>query len=105
MPTKVKIEVDAETAELLEARAKARGLSVANLLAELAGGEALASPELEAMREAGEGPWAPEVLAEDERRLADFHRTREALPWSDVKAWLQSWGTPQELSAPKPRKL
>jgi hypothetical protein len=57
------------------------------------------------MREAGEGPWAPEIFAEDARRLADFHRTRQAVPWAEVKAWMQSWGTTQELPAPKPRKL
>lgn len=105
MSTKVKIEIDAGTAELLEARAKARGLSVADLLADLAGAEALLPPALESQREAGEGPWAPEVLAEDARRLADFRSTREALPWDDVKAWVQSWGTPQEQPVPKARKV
>lgn len=57
------------------------------------------------MRNAGEGPWAPEALAEDARRLAEFRRTREALPWNDVKTWMRTWGTPNELPAPKPRKL
>ena len=33
------IEVDTETADLLEARAAARGMSVAELLADLAGSE------------------------------------------------------------------
>ncbi len=105
MNAKVKIEVDAQTAELLKARASARGLSVADLLADLAGDENLLPPALAAMRAAGDGPWAPEILAEDARRLAEFHRTREAISWGEVKAWMQSWGTPQELSRPKPRKL
>ncbi len=70
------IEVDAKTADVLEARAAARGLSV-----------------------------SPGVLAEDARRLADFQRTREAMPWEDVLAWMRSWGTPDELPPPKPRKL
>jgi hypothetical protein len=52
-----------------------------------------------------DGPWAPAVLAEDARRLADFRRAREAVPWEDVKAWMQSWGTAAELSGAKPRKL
>jgi hypothetical protein len=39
------------------------------------------------------------------RRLAEFLRTREALPWNDVKAWIQTWGAPSELPAPTPRKL
>jgi len=105
MNAKVKIEIDAQTADLLKARAAARGMSVGDLLADLASDENLLPPELEAMRNAGEGPWSPEILAEDARRLAEFHRTREAVPWDDVKAWMQSWGTPQELPAPKPRKL
>lgn len=105
MGAKVNIEVDAGTAELLRARAKARGMSVADLLADLAGSESPLPPALEAMRTSGEGPWAPNLLAEDARRLAEFQRTREALPWDDVKAWMRSWGTPQEMPPPKPRKL
>lgn len=105
MNAKVKIEVDARTAELLEARASARGLSVADFVADLASNDDLLPPALEALRAAGEGPWAPDVLAEDRRRLAEFQRTRECVPWDDVKAWMVSWGTPEELPAPKPRKL
>lgn len=105
MNAKVKIEIDAQTADLLKARAAARGMSIGDFLADLAGGENLLPPALEAMRIAGDGPWSPETLAEDARRLAEFHSTREALPWDDVKAWMLSWGTPGELPAPKPRKL
>lgn len=105
MNKKVKIEVDAQTADLLEARASARGMSVADLLADLAGDDNVLPADLDAMRAAGDGPWAPDILAEDARRLAEFHRTREALPWDEVKAWMQSWGTPRELPVPKSRKL
>jgi hypothetical protein len=105
MPAKVKIEIDAHTADLLAARAAGRGLSVGELVADLLGDDGLLPPDLEALRHAGEGPWAPEVLAEDARRLAEFHRTREGVPWDEVKAWMQSWGRPNELPAPKPRKL
>src|SRR5262245_58839981 len=105
MNEKVRIEVDEATALVLEARAAARGISVAQLLADLAGTDSVLPPELRAHRDAGAGPWAPEILAEDERRLADFQRAREAVPWEDVKAWMQSWGTPDELPVPKPRKL
>jgi plasmid stabilization system protein ParE len=80
MSSKVTIEVDAQTAELLKARASARGISVADLLADLAGEEAPLPPALNAMRAAGEGPWAPDMLAEDARRLAEFRRTRDAIP-------------------------
>jgi predicted transcriptional regulator len=99
------IEVDEATAEVLEARAAARGMSVSALLADLAGaGEALPT-DMRDMRDAGDGPWAPDVLAEDARRLAEFQRTREAAPWDEVKAWLESWGTPNELPTPKPHRL
>jgi hypothetical protein len=100
-----KIEVDAETADVLEARAAARGLTVSQLIADMIEAEEVLPPDLLEMREPGRGPWAPEVLAEDARRLAEFQRTREAVPWDEVKAWMQSWGTPNELPAPKPRKL
>jgi predicted transcriptional regulator len=100
-----KIEIDARTAELLEARAAARGMTVSQLLADLMDAEEALSPALVEMREAARGPWAPEVLAEDARRLAEFQRTREAVPWDEVKAWMQSWGTANELPPPKPRKL
>jgi hypothetical protein len=64
-----KIEVDAETAELLEARAAALGISVSPLLAELAGNEPVLPPDLAQLRAKGEGPWSPESLAEDARRV------------------------------------
>lgn len=105
MNTKVSIEIDARTAELLQARAAARGIGVSELLADLAGGDNALPADLEAMRRAGEGPWAPDVLAEDARRLAEFQRTRDGVPWDEVKVWMQSWGTPDERPAPRLRKL
>jgi hypothetical protein len=105
MNERVRIEVDEATALLLEARAAARGMTVAELIAELAGTREALSADLQVLRDAGDGPWAPEILAEDARRLADFHRTRQAVPWDDVRAWMQTWGTPHELPVPKPRKL
>ena len=106
MNTKLRaIEVDAETAGLLEARASARGLSVSELLADIATTDALLPPELESMRESGTGPWSPETLAEDARRLADFARTREGVPWSEVEAGMKCWRTGRELDPPKPRQL
>jgi hypothetical protein len=105
MNTKVTIQIDERTAELLQARAAARGIGVSELLADLAGGDNALPANLEAMRLAGEGPWAPDVLAEDARRLAEFQRTREGVPWDEVKVWMQSWGTPTERPAPRPRKL
>ena len=106
MNTRIRtIEVDERTAEVLEARAVARGLSVAELIADLAWAVETLPPDLQAQYDNGEGPWSPEVLAEDARRLAEFERTRQGIPWEEVKAWMQSWGTPDELPPPKPRKL
>jgi hypothetical protein len=99
------IEVDARTADLLEARAAARGLSVSELLADLAAGNELLPADLEAARAAGKGAWAPEVLAEDARRLAEFKRSREGVPWHEIEIWMKSWGTAHEMPAPAPRKL
>jgi hypothetical protein len=100
-----KIEVDVETADLLEARATARGISVAELLADIACNEEVLPADLAAMRKSGEGPWSPEALEEDARRLAEFERIRVGAPWDEVKIWMQSWGTPNELPPPKSRKL
>ncbi len=99
------IEVEAATADLLEARAAARGMSVSDLLADLAGVEEALPAGLLAMRSAGQGPWSPEILAEDARRLADFQRAREGVPWDEIKTWMRSWGTPNELPSPKARRL
>jgi hypothetical protein len=99
------IEIDAETADLLEARAASRGLSLAELLADLASNAQALPADLAAMRAHGEGPWSQESLKEDARRLAEFRGTRMGVPWDDAKAWLASWGTPRELPRPKPRKL
>ena len=99
------IEVDERTADLLEARAVARGITVRELLADLAANEESLSADLATMRAHGLGPWSPEVLAEDARRLAEFERTRMGVPWDEVKAWMDRWGPPGEQPAPKPRKL
>jgi hypothetical protein len=99
------IEIDAEIADRLEARAAALGISVSQLIAELSGAGAAFPPDLEAMRREGRGPWSREALAEDDRRWAEFQRTGEAVPWEEVHAWMESWGTPEELPPPKPRKL
>ena len=53
----------------------------------------------------GEGPWSPRALEEDARRLAEFERNRMGAPWDEVKAWMRSWGAPNELPPPKSRKL
>jgi hypothetical protein len=93
------IEVDMQTAELLEARAVARGMTVSELLADIACNEDVLPADLAEMRAKGEGPWSAGALEEDARHLAEFERTRMGVPWDEVKTWMDSWGTP------KPRKL
>jgi hypothetical protein len=100
-----KIEVDTETADLLAARAAALGISVADLLADLACNGSVLPPDLAEMRARREGPWSPQSLEEDAQRLAEFERTRMGVPWEEVATWLQSWGTPNRLPTPKPRRL
>lgn len=104
-PNLRKIEVDAETAELLEARAAARRMTVAELLSDLAANGASLPPELLALRARSEGPWSSAALAEDAQRLADYERAHAAVPWDEVKLWLESWGTAAELPPPRPRRL
>ena len=101
-----KIEVDAETAELLEARAAALGISVSALLAELAGNEPVLPPPFRRTC----APTVKDVVtrnisADDAHRLAEFERTRIGVPWDEARAWLESWGTPNALPPPAPRKL
>src|SRR6201999_226677 len=82
------IEVDTQTADLLEARANARGISVAELLADMACNEEALPAGLSKQRAESQGAWSPDALAEDARRLAEFERTRQGVPWADIKAWL-----------------
>jgi predicted transcriptional regulator len=44
-------------------------------------------------------------IAEDRRRLDAFHATGRAVPLDDVKAWVASWGSSDELARPVPRKI
>jgi predicted transcriptional regulator len=87
------IEVDEETALLLEARAGERGMTVSEFLAD-------AVEWLDAVIVIDE----PDV-EEDIRRLEEFERTGLAVPGDEVKAWIDSWGTADELPRPQPRKI
>jgi predicted transcriptional regulator len=99
------IELDADTATALEELAAARNMTLAEFLAKVVEEEQSLPASFGALRETGRGPWAPEILAEDARRFADFERSGEGVPWDEIRAWMRSWGTPNELSPPKPRKL
>lgn len=99
------IEVDVKTAKRLDAMAEELDLTVAELVAELAGEAAALPKPLEKLRKAGRGPWAPSVLTEDARRAEAFERTGKGVPWNEVRDWMRSWGTARELPMPKSRKL
>jgi DNA-binding transcriptional MerR regulator len=44
-------------------------------------------------------------IEEDRRRLRKFERMRMGIPLHEVKAWVESWGTGDELPAPKARRI
>jgi predicted transcriptional regulator len=44
-------------------------------------------------------------VEEDIRRLEEFARNRLGVPWDEVRAWMESWGTANELPPPQPRKI
>jgi predicted transcriptional regulator len=77
------IEVDETTATLLRERADARGISVAELVADMT---ALADTPVEI---------SPEDLADLDRQMAAIDSGEEpTFPHDDVARWLQTWGTP-----------
>jgi len=42
---------------------------------------------------------------EDRRRYDAFRRDGRAVPLDEVKVWVASWGTSEELPRPQPRKV
>ena len=78
MSTKTEsIEVDSEIAAVLKARAAERGISVAEVVAELV------------------PPSDDELVAELDRRWAAIEAGEPTIPHDEVRAWLQTWGTPE----------
>jgi hypothetical protein len=43
-------------------------------------------------------------IGEDRRRLDAFNQTHAAVPLDEVKNWVASWGSANELSRPVPRR-
>ena len=86
------LEIDADTDARLREMATERGQEVAAVLAEAV---ALLDSVIDL-----EGP----DVAEDRRRYDEFKRTRLAVPLDEVKAWVASWGSADELPRPRPRK-
>ena len=87
------LQIDAETDARLQQMAAERGQEVAALLAEAV---ALLDSVVDI---SGPDP------GEDRRRYDAFLRDRRAVPLDEVKAWITSWGTSDELPRPQPRKV
>lgn len=87
------LDIDADTDARLRQLAAERGQDVAAVLAE-------AVALLDSVVDIA-GP----DLAEDRRRLDEFKRTRQAVPLDEIKAWVASWGSGNELPPPQPRKI
>ncbi|WFU72989.1 MULTISPECIES: hypothetical protein [unclassified Bradyrhizobium] len=87
------LEIDADTDARLREIASERGKDVATVLAEAV---ALLDSVIDLS-----GP----DLAEDRGRYEEFKRTGLAVPLDDVKAWVASWGSVNELPRPQPRKI
>ncbi len=75
------IEVDQATADTLRTRAAERGISVAQLLAEIAS-------------ESGSVAADAADIAELDRRWAKVIAGEATVPHDDVVRWLDTWGTP-----------
>ena len=86
------LDIDKDTDARLREMAAERGQDVAAVLAE-------AVALLDSVVDIA-GP----DIAEDRRRLDEFRSTRLAVPLEDVKAWVASWGSANELARPTPRK-
>lgn len=82
MTVKVRtIEIDAETADALEARAAARGVSITALIEELMGVD--------------RGPGLAEAdPAELDRRWQAIEAGEQTVPHEKVVRWLEGWGKP-----------
>jgi hypothetical protein len=87
------LDIGADTDARLREMASERGQEVAAVLAE-------AVPLLDFVVDIA-GP----DIAEDRRRLDAFKRTRAAVQLDDVKGWVASWGSADELPSPTARKV
>ncbi len=85
---KRKIEVDDATASALEARAAARGTSVASIVSELVA------------REDETVPVADGEIAELDRRWAAARGGEGTVAHDRVVRWLETWGTPSAKTWP-----
>jgi predicted transcriptional regulator len=87
------LDIDTGTDARLHEMADERGQDVAAVLAE-------AVALLDSVVDIS-GP----DIGEDRRRLDAFRQTRAAVPLAEVKNWVASWGSMNELPRPVPRKI
>jgi hypothetical protein len=87
------LEIDAETDARLREMAKERGKNVAAVLAEAV-----------ALLDSVVDLTGPDI-GEDRRRYGEFQQTRTAVSLNDIKRWVESWGSADELPRPQPRKV
>jgi predicted transcriptional regulator len=87
------LEIDVDTDARLREMAKERGQDVAAVLAEAV---ALLDSVVDLV-----GP----DIGEDRRRYDSFRQTRIAVPLDEVKAWVASWGSDNELPRPQSRRI
>ena len=87
------IEMDSDTDARLREMAAERGQEVAAVLAEAV-----------ALLDSVVDLAGPDV-AEDGRRYEQFKQSKLAVPLDDVKAWVASWGSANELARPRARKI
>src|ERR1019366_4036647 len=87
------LDIDADTDARLREMADERGQDVAAVLAEAV-----------ALLDSVVDIAGPDV-GEDRRWLDAFKLTRAAVPLDDVKSWVASWGSANELPRPAPRKI
>ena len=81
MSASVTIEVDEQTADVLHARAAERGVSVSELVAELA------------TLDSEPAVVEPDEIAELDRRWKTVETGQPTVPHERVVRWLRTWGT------------
>ena len=86
------LEIDAGTDARLTEIAAERGQDVASVVADAV-----------ALLDSVVDLAGPDV-AEDRLRLDAFRKSGEAVPLDDIKAWVASWDSLDELAPPSPRK-
>ena len=87
------LDIDTDTDARLREMADERGQDVAAVLAEAV-----------ALLDSVVDISGPDVV-EDRRRLDAFRQNRAAVPLGEVKSWVASWGSANELPRPAPRKI